>query len=78
MSNMSYCRFTNTSRDLDDCLDALADGKELSQYEAREGKAMFKGFLKFCKDNWIIDDFDAEAIDNLFDAATEREGEDDD
>lgn len=25
MSNMSYCRFQNTSRDLSDCQDALAE-----------------------------------------------------
>lgn len=35
MSNMSYCRFENTYRDLEDCLDALIDGKELSESEQR-------------------------------------------
>ncbi len=42
MSNMSYCRFENTARDLQECIDALdtlsADGKDaygdkLSPYE---------------------------------------------
>ena len=36
--NMSYCRFQNTVRDLDDCLDALEeidfDLKKLSKDEA--------------------------------------------
>ena len=39
MSNMSYCRFQNTLRDLKDCLDALCDIdgnlSELSKEEAR-------------------------------------------
>ena len=39
MSNMSYCRFQNTLRDLKDCLDALCDIdgnlSELSKEESR-------------------------------------------
>ncbi len=33
---MSYCRFENTTRDMQDCLDAIEEGdtKELSRYEA--------------------------------------------
>ena len=35
MSNMSYCRFENTSRDLDDCIEAIENGEinELNGYE---------------------------------------------
>ena len=37
MSNMSYCRFENTSRDLEDCIQAIQDHYEkcedLSRYE---------------------------------------------
>ena len=36
MGNMSYCRFENTARDLQDCLDAIENGEinDLSsQYE---------------------------------------------
>ena len=35
MSNMSYCRFENTGRDLDDCIDAIENGEidELNEYE---------------------------------------------
>lgn len=41
MSNMSYCRFQNTSRDLQDCLEALADGLEtLSDSEKSAAKAI--------------------------------------
>ena len=34
MSNMSYCRFENTSKDLRDCLNNIHDG-ELSDDEER-------------------------------------------
>lgn len=33
MSNMSYCRFENTSRDLADCEDHIFDGDLSSDYE---------------------------------------------
>ena len=35
MSNMSYCRFENTARDLQDCVYALDDSdvEDLSSYE---------------------------------------------
>lgn len=35
MANMSYCRFENTLRDLQDCYDHLWDDKELSASEKR-------------------------------------------
>jgi hypothetical protein len=35
MANMSYCRFENTARDLQDCVEAINNGEtnELSTYE---------------------------------------------
>ena len=35
MGNMSYCRFENTARDLQDCVNALIKGEaeDLSHYE---------------------------------------------
>ena len=35
MSNMSYCRFENTSRDVQDCIHAIENGEtqDLSNYE---------------------------------------------
>ena len=35
MSNMSYCRFENTARDLQDCLEAIENNEmtEMSEYE---------------------------------------------
>lgn len=75
MANMSYCRFTNTSRDLNDCLDALTYRDSLSEMEIRGGKAMFKEFLEFCKDNRIIGDYDKAAVDSLFDSLAEQDDE---
>ncbi len=75
MANMSYCRFHNTRLDLGDCLDALTDGDNLSSSERRYGRLMFNEFLDFCRDNGIIDSFDAEAVEDLFGG---EEDEDDD
>ena len=35
MGNMSYCRFENTSKDLDDCIQAIENNEisELNEYE---------------------------------------------
>jgi len=38
MANMSYCRYENTARDLQDCVDALYNSdcdEDLDQYERR-------------------------------------------
>ena len=42
MSNMSYCRFENTSRDLKDCIEAIENGEinELNEYEIEALKTM--------------------------------------
>ena len=42
MSNMSYCRFENTSRDLEDCIEAIENGEinELNEYEIEALKTM--------------------------------------
>ncbi len=76
MSNMSYCRFTNTSSDLDDCLDSLRRDERLSDFEVRAGKSMFREFLAFCRDYDIITDYDGEMVDALFNGL-QRKAEDD-
>jgi len=53
MSNMSYCRFENTSNDFEDCLDALynietkEDLDELSTSEKRHLKKLYKQAQKY-------------------------------
>ena len=76
MANMSYCRFTNTRSDMEDCLEALRDEKPLSDFEVRAGKAMFKDILEVCQAYGIIDTFDGDEIDRLFDNLLEKEDED--
>jgi len=45
MSNMSYCRFRNTLKDLNDCLEALRDGDPLDEPEG----VAFNKMIKVCK-----------------------------
>lgn len=66
MANMSYCRFRNTESDLSDCLYALEEGDTLSVEEAGAGSRMFRQFLNFCMDNDIIEEYDGEALTQLF------------
>ena len=48
MVNMGYCRFQNTRSDMEDCLDALREGKRLSSDEARAGRWMIDDILSYC------------------------------
>lgn len=73
MSNMSYCRFTNTRSDLNDCLDAIREDKRLSDVEARAGRWMFDEFLSFCLEYGIINSYDQENLRTLFDGLEEKE-----
>lgn len=73
MANMSYCRFQNTSGDLSDCLDAIIQGESLSESEIIAGKRMFRKFLAFCRDSDIIDGYDGEVLDELFDNLREED-----
>ena len=71
MVNMSYCRFENTLLALRECTTALENYEEISTRESEKGQVMFEQFLEFCQDYGIIDEFDGDAINALFE---EREG----
>lgn len=58
MSNMSYCRFQNTSGDVVECLDALNEQKPLSSDEYHAAVGMFDAILFFCQEVGIIENFD--------------------
>ncbi|MBS6217342.1 MAG: hypothetical protein KH704_10530 [Clostridiales bacterium] len=75
MSNMSYCRFTNTRSDLNDCLDAIREDKRLSDVEAKAGRWMFDDFLSFCREYGIIDSYDEETLRDLFDGLEKKESD---
>jgi len=54
MSNMSYCRFQNTLKDLRDCRDALSELSELSELSTDEKEAAIK-LIRMCA--WINNNF---------------------
>ena len=59
MSNMSYCRFENTFKDLQDCLEDLEYGNDFSELSESEQKYRNK-LVKICKR--ISDEFEEEEI----------------
>lgn len=77
MANMSYCRFQNTRLDMEDCLDALREEKPLSRDEANAGCRMFDDILGYCRDSGIIDSYDGETLEAIFDGLVKTEDEDD-
>lgn len=59
MANMSYCRFHNTLKDLEDCRDALDSGEISSQEEKKKAKAL----VELCKE--IADNYDEDYVDSI-------------
>ena len=49
MSNMSYCRFENTARDLQDCLDAIQNG-EINDLGSQYEVDALEELLDLCKE----------------------------
>lgn len=76
MANMSYCRFQNTRSDMEDCLEALRDEKRLSSDEAKAGRWMFDDILSYCRDTGIIDGYDSDMLEAIFDGLTKKEDDD--
>ena len=62
MSNMSYCRFENTSRDLMDCVDAIENNEteDLSEYEITG----LRDLLEYARTIIDLEDKITEIIDN--------------
>ena len=61
MSNMSYCRFENTSRDIADCIEALDEVdwnlKDLMEGATSEDESRgMKRFVKLCRE--VVDGFE--------------------
>ena len=61
MSNMSYCRFENTSKDLGDCIDAVENNEldDLSTYEV----SGLKDLLDYCETILLMKEEIQEIID---------------
>ena len=56
MSNMSYCRFENTSRDLADCAQALRECSELPNISNRYEYPALLNLIALCRQ--ISEQFD--------------------
>lgn len=76
MPNMSYCRFQNTRHDMEDCLDALRDEMRLSSDEAKAGRWMFDDILSYCRDAGIIDSYDGEMLEVIFNGLAKEDDDD--
>ena len=76
MANMSYCRFQNTRSDMEDCLEAIRDEKHLSRDEAKAGRWMFDAILSYCRDAGIIDDYDSDMLEAIFDGLAKKDDDD--
>jgi intergrase/recombinase len=74
MSNMSYCRFENTKKDLDDCIEALEQRNIKSKIERRKAQQLLENILDFCEDEGIIEEYDSEMIERII-KQTEKENE---
>tara|TARA_B100001287_G_scaffold119509_1_gene100669 strand:- start:1728 stop:1919 length:192 start_codon:yes stop_codon:yes gene_type:complete len=63
MGNMSYCRFENTARDLQDCVSAINRGEivELNEYEV-EG---LRNILELCKEILEDQEYIEQVIDDI-------------
>lgn len=64
MSNMSYCRFSNTSKDLQDCVEFIRQPLSLEEHKAR--KVLVDACIEILEGiGYEIDDSDAISVDDL-------------
>lgn len=52
---MSYCRFTNTLSDLEDCFEALQDNNISSDAEKKAATKMLNMIVDFCLNENLIE-----------------------
>jgi len=73
MANMSYCRFENTLRDLEDCEEALNNiYDEVGEMSDRERNSML-ALVKLCKT--ISDDWDEDTVEDIINDTIAEEDE---
>jgi len=70
MSNMSYCRFENTARDLEDCLDAIQNG-EINDLSSQYEVDALEQLLDLCKEVVAYKDEIEDAVYNNNDSDLE-------
>lgn len=60
--NMDYCKFENTSNDMNACLWAFEEGQKTSERECEKAEYMFERILGTMMDLGIIDDYDSDLL----------------
>ena len=73
MANMDYCKFSNTSTDIDQCLRAIEDGQKTSAYECEKAEHMFSEVLVTMADLGIIEEWDEDLLHDYCQAMNEDE-----
>ena len=63
MGNMGYCRFENTARDLQDCLEAIENG-EINDLSSQYEVDALEELLDLCKEVVAYKNEIEDAIDN--------------
>ena len=64
MGNMSYCRYENTSKDLNDCVNALWHADTSEQLSSRWEYSGLKNLLECCKEIVGLEDKINEILEN--------------
>jgi len=73
MSNMSYCQFENTDKDLQECLDLLRERNISSNSEKRVANRILQTILLFLHDEEIIENYDAGKIKEIIEECEKQE-----
>lgn len=70
---MSYDPLRFIARDLEECLESIRQDNMMYRDDARIGCGVFVDFLTFCRDYGIIEHFDAEMVNAIFNGLTKGE-----
>jgi len=64
MGNMSYCRYENTAKDLNDCVNALFQTDTSEQLSSRWEYGGLENLLECCKEIVGMENIITEILDN--------------
>ena len=72
MGNMSYCRFQNTAKDFQDCVNAMNEGLELSKREQES----FIRMVKLCRE--VAENYEGMDDDELRELSSDEDDDEED
>ena len=75
MSNMSYCKFENTDKDLQECLDSLRERNISSNSEKRAANRILATILLFLEDEGIIESHNVGRVKEIIEECEKQEDE---